>query len=69
MRWLRDPLIDDLDQERKVRKFLWFPKRLDNEWRWLETAIVKQKVMAIDVGGSMEWGRYKNKWIDIEWVD
>jgi hypothetical protein len=56
-------------QERVVEKFLLFPKKLGKEIRWLERAKIKQKVFQVDVGGSMEWGNYKNMWRNVEWVN
>ena len=67
MKWLYDKLIAKVGVERIITKFLLFPKKLDNEWRWLEKASIRQKVMKMDVGGSMQWGKYKHQWRDIRW--
>jgi hypothetical protein len=56
-------------QERVISKFLLFPKKLGKEIRWFECAKIRQKVIALDVGGSMEWGKYKNSWVDVEWIN
>jgi hypothetical protein len=69
MRWKKDPLLKHKGKERIVRKFLWFPTRIDNDCRWWEHAYIMQRVMPVDVGGSMEWGRYKHYWINIRWAD
>jgi len=67
MRWLYDKLIGRSGEERIVTKFLFFPKKLRNEWRWLEKASILQRVRRVDVGGSMQWGKYKHQWRDIQW--
>jgi len=69
MRWLRDKLLGRQDEERTITKFLLFPKKIGNEWRWLEKASIHQRVERIDVGGSMEYGRYKHRWIDRNWEE
>ena len=56
-------------QERVITKFLLFPKKLGKEIRWLERATIKQKVVAADVGGSYEWGKYKNMWCNVEFIN
>ena len=38
MRWYKP----ELGERRTVRKFLWFPKRLHRETRWLEFAWIEQ---------------------------
>ena len=68
MRWLCDKLIGRTGEERIVKKFLLFPKRLRNEWRWLEKTSILQRIIKMDVGGSYEWGSYKNKWRYIKWL-
>lgn len=41
MKWeSKKPFIG---QRRTVKRFLWFPLNLKTEWRWLETAIIKQQ--------------------------
>jgi hypothetical protein len=56
-------------QRRIVGQFLFFPKKINDEVRWLERVVYEQKVVAVDVGGSMQWGKRKNKWRDNEWLD
>jgi len=67
MRWKKDPLENREFDKRIIEKFLWFPKCLNGEWRWLEKALINQEVLKVDVGGTMEWGKYKHKWIDRKW--
>ena len=69
MRWSTDPLSKKAMETRIVEKFLWFPKCIGTEWRWWERVKIKQMVRTIDVGGSMQFGRYKHKWCDMSWVD
>lgn len=52
---------------RKVTKFLFIPKTFDGELRWLEYAEIIEEVKKVDVGGSNEWGNYKNMWVEIGW--
>lgn len=55
-------------QVREKEKFILFPKKIGNEWRWLEKAKYEQKVFTVDVGGSMEWGKYRNMWFATKWL-
>ena len=43
--WLRD-----------YKRFLFLPKKIDGEWRWLEITTWRSQ-------------RVNNKWIDINWVN
>lgn len=53
-------------QERIINKFLFIPKRIGNEYRWLETASFKQKLYYIfDITCGSDWW----EWRDIEWVE
>lgn len=57
-------------QVRDVKKFLWYPRSFDTkEWRFFETAIIIEKVMKVDIGGSMQWGKYAWKWVEIGFRD
>jgi len=57
-------------QERTTTKFLWYPRQFGtDQWRWLEWAMIKEAVLKIDIGGSMQWGRYKWAWVEIDFVD
>jgi len=49
MKGLCDTLYGKLGETRIISKFLWFPVCIGNEWRWLESAIIKQSVKLIDV--------------------
>lgn len=56
-------------QTRVINRFLLFPLKLNGQVRWLERAKIKQIVVDMDVGGSMEWGNYKKVWRDYEWKE
>lgn len=52
--------------------FLWLPKKLSGEWRWLERATWKQVCMKLTMlvpeGGGYSPGQYILKWVSTEWV-
>jgi len=62
-----NPLRYKVGNERIIDKFLWFPKVINNELRWLERARVVQQVINVDVGGSMKYGKNKAEWVDVLW--
>lgn len=56
-------------QVRTVRKFLLFPKTLTtergvSEWRWLESASVRQVVQKKYIGS-----RWYLDWVEVSWAD
>lgn len=60
MRWKeRNTKPDFSNRTRTITKFLFFPKKINGEWRWLEIATYKQKYMYSSDAG----------WIDWEWID
>jgi len=56
----------EVGQLRVKNCFLWLPKKINNEIRWLEKASIKQISKKMDVGGSCEWGKYEIVWEDLE---
>ena len=52
MRWLATYKNDDV---RVIKRFLFIPCRLANEWRWLETAYIKETY-------------YMGTWLEKQWV-
>jgi len=58
--------------ERIVDGFLWFPKYLDREWRWLEHAkwlqIVRRLTQIVPDSGYSPGQTYLS-WCDTEWVN
>ena len=52
--------------ERIRQKFLWFPKRIDSECRWLEKAEWLESSQRMwDVTCGHEW----TEWIGIKWLN
>ena len=48
-------------ERRFVRRFLWFPKRIGNETRWLESAAWNEEYIELNSG--------EKYWRAINWVD
>jgi len=69
MRKNLDPLKDEVGLQRTIEKFLWFPKVVSGELRWLENSKIRQEVINVDVGGSMEYGNNRATWVDIAWAN
>ena len=53
-------------EERILKKFLWLPRQFgeDTEYRWLETAWIRERVCRVN-GGSFEWGIDEWKWCEV----
>jgi len=49
-----------VDEKRVIKRFLFIPRTVDNEKRWLEFAIIEQ----ICVLNKGKW-----YWKDIEWIN
>ena len=44
MRWkIKPPSEPEIGTVRIIKKFLWFPMRIGNEWRWMERAKILQR--------------------------
>ena len=57
---------------RVIKKFLWFPKLLDEELRWLEWANIKQTFSEIEIDNDLSlpyYERYDYVWTDVSWAD
>lgn len=52
------------DEHRHITKFLFFPKKVNHEWRWLERVTILQKVDRI-------YSTYTSNlcWVDVKWID
>jgi hypothetical protein len=50
------------NEERTIISFLWFPKCIENEWRWLCFSKIKQKYYSGDYYDSPMW-------MDLKWID
>lgn len=66
--WKTNNAKHKVGDKRIVKCFLVVPTCIDEEWRCFGTAYIEQEVFAVDVGGSMEWGKYKNMWRDQHWA-
>ena len=54
-------------QQRVISKFLFIPKRIGDETRWLEKATIRQTLNLMR--GDAESGGRWCEWIDTEWID
>ena len=50
---------------RKRHAFLWFPKKIRREWRWLTWARWEELRFGCDIFGRMSHGRWEGNW----WLD
>lgn len=66
MRWKVRFSTCQLGDVRTVRRFLIIPKRLGDEWRWLEFAFIEQK---FEKAFDAECEYYKDKWAGKRFVD
>ena len=55
------PLSDENDKN-IISKFLWFPKRIGYQTRWLEWVTWKREY-------KYYWWCDSGKWVDLDWVD
>ncbi len=66
----KDKLIEGDTKE--INKFLFIPMCLNNEWRWLERACVKQIVMRLHAlvpeGACHSPGNTYLEWVCVEWA-
>ena len=51
-------------KKRMIRKFLWFPKKIDKETRWLEKATILQLLYC-----PYRLPSDCYKWKDLRWID
>jgi len=63
MRWMSST-PKHVGDTRIATEFLWFPKKLNHEWRWLETVKIRQVAYQ-----SYTSSGYKLFWEDIKWID
>jgi hypothetical protein len=61
MRWNGKKLFRDGDLRFK-RKFLWLPKRIGREWRWLEFGQWRERFICKSFDGPAFWQAFS--WID-----
>ena len=60
----KDVTPPSLGSSREIKVFLWFPKTIQSERRWLEVAVIKQVRVRRSMGFS-----YECYWQDREWVN
>jgi hypothetical protein len=69
MRWeatqKREPRAGDI---RIVQGFLWLPEKAQGQWRWLEVARRKQRLMSCVSVDESGWPHEKLLWGTIEWL-
>lgn len=66
MRWRKCQTQYPSDGEsRIIRKFLWWPKCIGNEYRWLEFVRIRQHYVASFFTGDLLCGAY---WVDDEFL-
>ena len=71
MKWKSRYFFKDMEgDERIIKGFLFLPRCLGKShyWHWLKWVLIKQRICKIDIGGSMEWGKYTWKWENIDFV-
>lgn len=61
MRWKQKPKPKEGDI-RIIKKFLFFPKKIEDETRWLESAYIVQEYIRYQVEWSINY-----TWKDISW--
>lgn len=71
MRWkVRSKEEPELGETRLIRKFLLFPKRINDEWRWLERALIYQKYISRRaLIPEVRHPIYIKCWRDSSWAD
>lgn len=60
----------NIGDSREVKQFLFFPKRIGTQWRWLEKSLIKQILhdyTALDPCGGFSYDSYK--WYNVEWLN
>ena len=64
MKWHKKfkPLPKD-GETREITRFLWFPKCIDSEWRWLEKASWEQYYLNLSYASFLD-----RRWFDRKWV-
>lgn len=65
MRW---PETKD-GEERKIRRFLFKPKKLNDEWRWWEWAEIRQMMVAPPWSPETMLLPRCRQWVDLCWGD
>ena len=64
MRWKEPEHKTTTGARRDVSEFLFFPKCINGEWRWLEWATIEQ----VFIRGAMDPYRHY-AWLNERWID
>lgn len=68
MKWIiKNKQIPSLNDVRRKSMFLFLPKRIGNEIRWLEVASIGQRYESV-LYFMNGMGKYKLKWVDKKWL-
>ena len=63
MRWKHDP-PPKKGETRTVTRFLWFPKRIGRETRWLEVASWTERASVFErMEGGVDWVWMTDSWV------
>ena len=52
-------------ETRVIQKFLLCPRCYNDDCRWLEFALMLERVERIDISDNDDWSKYVWKWIEI----
>lgn len=55
------PEIHMTDEEKVIKKFLWLPRKIDDEWRWLEWAYIEYVKHSFT---HLVWNKNTKDWDD-----
>lgn len=64
MRFKQKYTKKDIGKTRNITRFLYFPLKIDDEWRWLEKAIIEQRIVEFDNDDSIEYHWINDKFIN-----
>lgn len=68
LKWKKRVKVDYREGDtRIVRRFLLWPVCIQDEWRWLGLAIIKQKLCGTFDYNSTGYRGFK--WSNVEWID
>ena len=67
MKWRSRFYLQSREGEtRTCRKFLLVPRCLGTHWYWLCWATISERIVKMDVVGSMEWGCFAWRWCEVD---
>lgn len=68
MRWKAKPKLIE-GNTRTIKRFLFFPRCINKEWRWLEFASIDQKAEYVCVYANYMGKSYELGWVDQSWAN